>query len=136
VLNNVFFACPRRIFLGRNDTNLCDGNLYDAGDKDGRFDIQDAPSRPKPRLDTWQKVFGQDKRSEEATMEATLDPATSQFRFSCGKIPEICVPVAPLGEQTPAVGPGPFPAEGWRLLRGGKQMVLNLSDVMMCLDRS
>jgi len=128
VLNNVFFACPQRIFLGRNDTNVCDGNLFDAGDKDGSFDIQAPPPRPKPRLDAWQKVFGQDKRSVEAAMQAAFDPGENRLRFSCGRAPETCVPVAALGEQTPAVGPGPFRAEAWKLLRDGKQMVLSLPD--------
>ncbi len=126
VLNNVFFACPQRIYLGRNDTNVCDGNLYDAGDKGGLFDIQAPSPQPKPRLDTWQRVFGQDKRSVEAPMQAAFDPDKSELRFSCGKVPEICVPVAALGEPTPAVGPGPFRADGWKLLRDGKQMVLSL----------
>jgi len=128
VLNNVFFACPHRVFLGRNESNLCDGNLYDAGDKGGLFDIQEPSPRPKPRLDAWQRVFGQDKRSVEAPMEAAFDPGRNQLRFSCGKIPEICVPVAALGEQTPALGPGPFLAEQWKLLRDGRPVVLSLPD--------
>ncbi|MCY3021240.1 MAG: right-handed parallel beta-helix repeat-containing protein [Planctomycetota bacterium] len=60
VLNNVFVGCPRRIYLGRNDTNVCDGNLFDAGNKEGLFDVQDPAPNPKPRLDAWQKTFGQD----------------------------------------------------------------------------
>jgi hypothetical protein len=128
VLNNVFFACPQRIFLGRNDTNLCDGNLFEAGGKEGSFDIQVPPPRPKPRLDAWQKVFGQDKRSAEAAMQAAFDPGENRLRFSCSKAPEACVPVAALGEQTPAAGPGPFRADAWKLLRGGKEIVLSLPD--------
>lgn len=128
VLNNVFFACPQRVFLGRNESNVCDGNLYDAGDKDARFDIQAPSPNPKPRLDSWQKDFGQDKQSAETPMTAAFDPGKNQLRFSCGKVPEIGVPVAILGEPTPAAGPGPFQAEMWKLLRGGKEAILSLPD--------
>ena len=128
VLNNVFFACPQRIYLGRNESNVCDGNLFDAGDKGGLFDIQDPAPRPKPRLDAWQKVFGQDRRSVEVPVQAAFDPAQNQLRFSCGKAPETSVPVAVLGEQTPAAGPGPFRADGWKLLRDGKEAVLPLPE--------
>ena len=125
VLNNIFFACPQRIYFGRNDTNVCDGNLFDAGDKGGLFDLQDSAPHPKPRLDAWQKVFGQDHRSVEVSMQAEFDPGEHRLRFSCGKIPQTCVPVPALGEQMPAVGPGPFQTEGWKLLRDRNQMVFS-----------
>lgn len=126
VLNNLFFACPHRVFLGRNENNVCDGNLYDASDKGGWFDIQTPSPHPKPRLDTWQKVFGQDKRSTETPMTAAFDANKNQLRFSCGTVPEICEPVAILGEPTAASGPGPPQADEWKLLRDGKQIVLPL----------
>ena len=128
VLNNVFFACPQRVFLGRNESNVCDGNLYDAGDKGGTFDIQQPPPRPKPRLDAWQKTFGQDKRSVEAPMQAAFDLAKNELRFSCGKAPGAGAPVAILGRDTPGLLPGPFRADGWNLLREGKQIVLSLPE--------
>ena len=128
VLNNIFFACPQRIYLGRNESNVCDGNLYDAGDKGGLFDIQAPAPQSKPRLDTWQAVFGQDKRSVESPMQAEFDPAKSQLRFSCGTVPDTCVPVASSGEEPPAPFPGPFPADAWKLLRDGKQVTLSLPD--------
>ena len=37
------------------------------------FDIQTPAPRPKPRLDAWQKTFGQDRRSVEAPMTAAFD---------------------------------------------------------------
>jgi len=40
--------------------------------------------------------------------------------YSCGKVAEICVPVARLGESAPAAGPGPFDARQWKFLREGK----------------
>jgi hypothetical protein len=128
VLNNIFFACPQRVYLGRSDSNLCNGNVYDAGDQGGLFDIQEPAPRPQPHLDTWQTVFGQDKRSVETAMQAEFDPAKSQLHFSCGTVPETCVPVAPLGEETPTLLPGPFGAEAWNLLRDGKQVVLALPE--------
>jgi hypothetical protein len=126
LLNNVFAGCPRRIYLGRGDANVCDGNLYDAGNKVGLFDIQDPSPTPKPQLDAWQKTFGQDKRSLEVAMEAAFDATEGQFRFSCGKVPDICVPVPQLGQPAPATGPGPFGAEAWKTLRDGKQIVVPL----------
>jgi len=114
-----FWPCPQRVYLGRNDSNVCDGNVYDAGDKGGLFDIQEPAPRPQPGLDTWQTEFGQDKRSVETAMQAEFDLAKSQLRFSCGTVPETCVPVAPLGEVAPAFYPGPFRAQAWSLLRDG-----------------
>ena len=122
VLNNIFFASPRRIYLGRGEGNLCDGNVFDAGDKDGLFDIQDSPPEPKLRLDAWQAKIGQDRRSVAVPMEAALGAADGQLRFSCGKIAGLCVPVARLGESAPATGPGPFNAEQWKLLREGQSI--------------
>jgi hypothetical protein len=127
VLNNIFFACPRRIFLGRNDSNPCDGNLFDAGNKEAIFDIQTPAPKPKPRLASWQQTFGQDKHSWEAPMEAAFDANTNQLRFSCQKIPETSLPVPQLGEQRAAAGSGPFGIEACALLRGGKPAVLSLA---------
>ncbi len=121
VLNNVFFACARRIFLGRVEGNRCDGNLFDAGDKDALFDIQDPAPSSKPRLSAWQAKFGQDRHSLIAPMEAVGD---GRIRCSCTRVAEICVPVARLGESTPAAGRGPFDAEQWKLLGEGKSIVL------------
>ncbi len=126
VLNNVFFACPQRIYLGRSDSNVCDGNLFDAGDQDGRFDIQDPVPDPKPRLKSWQMTFGQDRHSLEVPMEATFTPGENRLRFFCGKVPEICVPVTQLGEKEPAAGPGPFTAEAWKILRDGGHAELSV----------
>lgn len=123
VLNNIFCASPRRIYLGRVEGNLCDGNLFDGGDKDGLFDIQDPPPNPKPRLGAWQANFGQDRRSMAASMEAALGAADGRIRYSCGKVAEICVPVARLGESAPAPGPGPFNAEQWKSLREGQSIL-------------
>jgi len=128
VLNNIFFACPQRIYLGRNESNVCDGNLYDAGDKGGLFDIQAPAPQSKPRLDTWRTVFGQDKRSVESPMQADFDPAKNQLRFACGTVPDTCMPVASLGEEPPTPFPGPFRADTWKLLRDGKQVTLSLPD--------
>jgi hypothetical protein len=50
-----------------------------------------------------------------------------RLRYSCGKVAEICVPVARLGESAPAAGPGPFHAEQWKLLREGKSVLAVLS---------
>jgi hypothetical protein len=119
VLNNIFFACPQRIYLGQNDTNVCDGNLFDAGDKNGLFDIQSPAPDPKPHLKAWQATFGQDLHSLETPMQATFTPGTNRLRFSCGKAPEIGVPVTRLGEKSDAAGPGPFTAEAWTMLRAG-----------------
>ncbi len=124
VLNNVFFACPRRIFLGRDEGNLCDGNLFDAGDKDGLFDVQDPAPNPKPRLAAWQAAFGQDRRSLAAPMEAAFSAADGRLRYACANVARICVPVARLGESAPAAGPGPFSAEQWQLLRQGKSILV------------
>ncbi len=128
VLNNIFFACPYRVFLGRNEGNLCDGNLYDAGEGGGLFDIQTPAPRPKPRLDAWQKTFGKDRRSVEAPMTAAFDLGTNQLRFACRKGPESCVPVAILGETASASGPGPLRAQTWKLLREGKPQVLSVPE--------
>ena len=123
VLNNVFFASPRRIFLGRAEGNRCDGNVFDAGDKEGLFDVQDPAPNPKPRLAAWQATFGQDRHSLAVTMEATRGDADGQLRFKCAGVAEICVPVARLGESSAAAGPGPFDAQQWKLLREGKPIV-------------
>ncbi len=128
VLNNIFFACPYRVFLGRNEGNLCDGNVYDAGEGGGSFDIQTPAQRPKPRLDAWQKTFGQDHGSVEAPMTAAFDPGRNQLRFSCRKRPESCVPVAILGETASVLGPGPLSAQTWKLLHEGKPQVLSVPD--------
>ncbi len=125
VLDNVFCACPRRIYLGRTEGNVCDGNLFDAGDKDALFDVQDPAPKTKPRLAAWQASFGQDRRSLAVPMEATLSAADGQLRYSCGKVGAICVPVARLGETAPAVGPGPFDAEQWKLLGEGKSILIH-----------
>jgi hypothetical protein len=126
VLNNVFFACPHRIFLGRNDGNTCDGNLFDAGNKDAIFDIQSPAPKPKPRFSAWQQSFGQDRSSRESPMQAAFDPKANELRFSCQSVPEPCPPVAQLGEREAATGLGPFGAEAWKLLRDGKPAVLAL----------
>ncbi|MGD0094502.1 MAG: right-handed parallel beta-helix repeat-containing protein, partial [Planctomycetota bacterium] len=126
VLNNIFTGCPRRIYLGRNEDNVCDGNLFDASDKDGSFDVQTPAPNPKPLLEAWQQTFGQDKRSVEAPMKAVFSPSEGQLNFSCEKAPEICVPVPQLGDKAPPAGPGPFGPEAWKLLREGKPVVLSL----------
>jgi hypothetical protein len=123
VLNNVFFACPRRIYLGRMESNLCDGNLFDAGEKDGLFDVQDPAPNPKPRLGTWQANCGQDRRSAAAPMEAAFSAADGRLRYACANAAGICVPVARLGKSAPAAGPGPFDAEQWKALRKGKSIL-------------
>ncbi len=122
VLNNVFFASPRRIYLGRSEGNRCDGNLFDAGDKDGLFDVQEPAANPQPRLAAWQAAYGQDRQSAVVPMEAALSSADGRLRYACGKIAEICVPVARLGESSPAAGPGPFNAQQWKSLREGKSI--------------
>ena len=124
VLNNIFVASPRRIYLGRADGNLCDGNLFDAGDKDGLFDIQDPPPNPKPKLDAWQADFGQDRQSMVAPMTAAPGADDGRLRYSCGKVAVPCVPVARLGESAPAAGPGPFNAEQWKSLREGQSILV------------
>ena len=124
VLNNVFFATPRRIFLGRAEGNLCDGNLFDAAEKDGLFDIQAPGPTPKPRLAAWQATFGQDRHSLAAAMEASFSAKDGSLRFSCGKVDAVCVPVARLGETAPAMGPGPFTAQQWTTLRAGKSIAV------------
>jgi hypothetical protein len=120
VLNNVFFACPRRIFLGRNESNPCDGNLYDAGNVDAIFDIQDAAPKPKPRFDSWQQKFQQDPHSLAVSMEAALVEETGRLRFSCTAPPGTCLAVTELGEQQGGAFPGPFNADASKLLREGK----------------
>ena len=124
VLNNIFFACPRRIFLGRNDDNTCDGNLFDADNKDAVFDIQDPAPKPKPSFDSWQRTFGQDQHSLEASIEAAFEADGAQLHFLCRKIPETSLPVPQLGEQTAATGLGPFGPDACKLLRDGKPVVL------------
>jgi hypothetical protein len=125
-LNNVFFACARRVFLGRNESNTSDGNLFDAGNKDAIFDIQDPVPEPKPRLDSWRQSFKQDLHSLEAPMEAVFDLQANQLRFSCLALPQACPAVPQLGEQKHAPGLGPFGAEACRMLGAGKPVVLAL----------
>jgi hypothetical protein len=125
-LNNIFHACPKRIFLGRNDGNVCDGNLFDAGSVEAAFGVQDPPHpEVTVTLPAWQQSVGQDRRSIETPMEASFDPATGVLRFTCRDLPDAC-PVSPsLGAQQAAAGPGPFDREAWQRLREGKPALLH-----------
>lgn len=124
VLNNIFFASPRRIYLGRVEGNVSDGNLFDAGDKDGLFDIQNPSPNPKPQLGEWQANFGMDRRSMVVSMEAAPGDADGRLRYSCGKVAGLCEPPARMGESAPVAGPGPFSAEQWKALSEGQSILL------------
>jgi len=126
VLNNVFFACPHRVFLGRSESNTSDGNLYDASNKDAVFEIQGSAPKSQLNLDAWRQTVGQDKNSLEARMEAAFDQKVVALRFSCQKVPAPGLPVPQLGEQEAATGLGPFGVEAYRMLREGKSAVLSL----------
>ncbi len=80
--------------------------------------------KPKPSFDSWQRTFGQDQHSLEASIEADFEADGAQLRFSCRKIPETSLPVPQLGEQTAATGLGPFGPDACKLLRDGKPVVL------------
>ena len=121
VLNNVFFACPRRIYLGRMEGNSCDGNLFDAGDKDGLFDVQAPAPNPKPRLGAWQAACGQDRRSLAAPMEASLGAVTAGSVFPAERSPRICVLVAGWENHRPLRAPDrSMASNGSRFAKGNR----------------
>jgi hypothetical protein len=125
VLNNVFFDCPLRVFLGNSETNRSDGNLFDAGNTNATFDIQLPAPDPKPDFTAWQERFGQDRHSLETPMDAVLDLEAGVLHFTCPNLTPDCLPVPELGDLAPS-GTGPFDAAAVELLRTGKTAVVDI----------
>ncbi len=115
VAGNVFRQCPRRIFLGRNETNRSDGNIFDTEDKDVLFGLQNRPGpEVSTNFDVWRKTYAQDTHSTEAPMNAGFDPVTGILRFSCDARPALCANAPELGEDGSLTGPAHFALETWK----------------------
>jgi len=125
VLNNVFAACARPIFLAGSDGNHSNGNLFDANTPDALFDIQNPAPNPKPGFAEWRKDFGQDAHASQAPMEVAFDPATMTLRITCQAIRPTSPVVPELGEAGDAsVYPGPFEPAACRQLLEGQTLTL------------
>lgn len=126
VLNNIFCACPRRVFLGHNHSNQSDGNLFDAANAAAVCDIQQPAPEPKPVFVAWQHSFGQDRQSVESPMTAEWDQSAGKLRFSCRQLPATVIPVPELQARSDSLGCGPFAAAACNRLRAGETVVWSL----------
>jgi len=125
VLNNIFAACRRPIFLAGNSGSISDGNLFDANMPDALFDIQNPAPEPKPGFAEWRKAFGQDAHSTQAPMEVAFDPATLTLRVACQAIRATSPAVPELGEpNATTVCPGPFDHAACKRLGEGQTVTL------------
>lgn len=88
--NNVFFRCPHRIYLGRREENVCDGNLYDAGNDHCAFQLAHPAPSTLQNLDGWQRYFNLDIHSTQARLDAGFDFETGELRWHAdGPLPEM-----------------------------------------------
>ncbi len=123
VLNNIFAACQRPIFLAGNSGNISDGNLFDAGTPNALFGIQNPEPGPKPGFAAWRKDLGQDAHSSQAPMDVSFDPATMTLRVACWAIRSTSPAVPELGKPNAATAcPGPFEPAACRRLGEGQTL--------------
>ncbi len=103
-LNNVFFACPHRVHLGRREENISDGNLYEKRQDSLSFQIAYPEPPCRQNLDGWQKYFDLDSHSTLAKLSAEYDAASGTVQWECvsGGQPE-CVELSMVDNTT--VGP-------------------------------
>ena len=112
VLNNVFAACPRRVYFAQAADNRADGNCYDVRNQAASFYV-DAPTAAILDLSAWREFYGLDSGACEAAVEAEFDPASLTLRLKVrGEAPR-CAPVPDLGEEAAALAPGPFTQDQW-----------------------
>jgi hypothetical protein len=81
-VNNVFYQTPHRIHLGRREENICDGNLYDAGNDNCSFEIAHPAPACLQHLAGWQRYFGLDAHSVQAKITAEFDEETGTLTWS------------------------------------------------------
>jgi hypothetical protein len=112
-LNNVLFACPHRVHLGRREANVSDGNLFDAATDSCSFFI----AHPEPAnwqdLAGWQHYFDLDAHSTQARMQVAFDPDTLCLTWRIDGPAPTCQPYPLLHGDTAPAAPGPFPADAW-----------------------
>jgi hypothetical protein len=118
VLNNVFAACPKWMLFGRRESNVSDGNLFDADPSPRGSGLNDRAlpqgatlcvKTPEPslmlNLSMWRDVTGQDAHS--AVTAVAVEPAAGSGCLrsqadTAGVIPQPVLPQLPVLQQ-----PGP-----------------------------
>jgi hypothetical protein len=109
VLNNVFYACPHRVYLGRREENRCDGNLYSSAGDGCSFEVAFPQPGCLQDLAGWQEFFGLDAHSVQAELRASFGIDTAQLHWQAeagGALPE-CQPVESAAGSFAAGRPGP-----------------------------
>ena len=101
-MNNLFYACPRRILFGQREENAAGGNVFDARDDDTSFCIRYPTPSAALNLTAWRDVFGFDRDSVEATLEVAFHSETFEVRCAIDREAPDCAPVE--GIETSAPG--------------------------------
>jgi hypothetical protein len=108
VLNNVFYACPHRVYLGRREENRCDGNLYHSAGDGCSFEIAFPQPGCLQNLAGWQDFFGLDAHSVQAEVQASFDVDTGQLHWQTEGVLPQCQPVEVAAGACTAERPGPI----------------------------
>jgi len=116
VLNNVFVECPKRIYLGRAEENVSDGNLFDAGSDSRSLSIRYPEPEAVLNLAAWQEYYGLDTHSTQARLQAAFDVENGELTWQVEGESPAPQTVQAMHEAEPGA-PGPFSPEEWQ--RGG-----------------
>ena len=116
VLNNVFVECPKRIYLGRAEENVSDGNLFDAGSDPRSLCIRYPDPEAVLNLAAWQEYYGLDTHSTQARLQAAFDVENGELTWQVEGESPAPQTVQAMHEAEPGA-PGPFSPEEWQ--RGG-----------------
>ena len=108
-----------RVEFGRREENVSDGNLYAVEDDSGSFHLHYPEPGCCQDLSSWQRFFGLDLHSTQATVRAAFDPDSLMLTLSCeGPLPE-CRQLESLEGQLTHPEPGPLEADAWERSRRG-----------------
>lgn len=116
VLNNVFVECPKRIYLGRAEENVSDGNLFDTGSDPRSLCIRYPEPEAVLNLAAWQEYYGLDTHSTQARIQAAFDVGSGELTWQVEGESPTPQTVTAMHEAKPGA-PGPFSPEEWQ--RGG-----------------
>lgn len=119
VINNIVLGARPRVEFGRREENVSDGNLYAVGDDNCSFHLHYPEPGCYQDLASWQRFFGLDLHSTQATVHAAFDPESLLLTLSVnGSLPE-CRQREWLEGQLTHPEPGPLATDAWERLRRG-----------------
>ncbi len=119
MINNIVLGARTRVEFGRREENVSDGNLYAVGDDNGSFHLHYPEPGCYQDLASWQRFFGLDLHSTQATVYAAFDPESLMLTLSVnGSLPE-CRQREWLEGQLTHPEPGPLATDAWERLRRG-----------------